>query len=171
MSNEPMTASAAAQETLRAYHRGGATRLPVDPVAVARSLGINVYQSLLPNTTSGMIAKVADEYGTDILVNSEHAPKRQRFTVAHELGHYTAIMNDSHRASQPFMHKRDSLAACGTNSEEIFANQYAAELLMPADEVRRAHRVGASVYQLAAKFDVSVDAMSFRLINLGLARG
>ncbi|MDQ1130259.1 ImmA/IrrE family metallo-endopeptidase [Microbacterium sp. SORGH_AS_0888] len=171
MSSATMTPQRAAQETLRAYHHGGAPRLPVDPVAVARSLGVNVYEVVLPNTTSGMIAKVSDVAGTDILVNSEHAPKRQRFTVAHELGHYIAILNDPDRVSNPFLHKRDSLSSCGTDTEEIFANRFAAELLMPEDEVRRAARVGASVYQLAAQFDVSVDAMNFRLVNLGLARG
>ncbi|KJQ53711.1 ImmA/IrrE family metallo-endopeptidase [Microbacterium sp. SA39] len=164
-----LTPRQAARDTLRAYFGGAPTRYPIDPVAVARSLGVNVYQSPLPNSTSGMIARTHVDGGTDILVNTEHAPKRQRFTVAHELGHYTAIVNDPARAEAPFVHKRDSLSSCGTNSEEIFANQFAAELLMPEDEVTRARRVGASALSLASQFDVSLDAMNFRLANLRLA--
>jgi Zn-dependent peptidase ImmA (M78 family) len=161
-----VNAESAAQGTIALYLNGETAAYPVDPVGVARSLGINVFQAPLTNTLSGMIAKVSADAGTDIVVNSEHAPVRQRFTVAHELGHYVALTSDPERASMPFIHRRDTLSACGTDSEEIFANQFAAELLMPRAEVLNSRRMGLDLYRLAARFHVSVDAMSYRLKNL-----
>lgn len=163
-----MTAMQAAQSTLAAYTQGNPVSLPVDPIAIARSLGINVYEAAMPNTLSGMIGRMRESGEIDIVVNTEHAPVRQRFTVAHELGHYFAIMADPARAEAPFIHRRDQLAACGTSQEEIFANQFAAELLMPATEVRRLRQTGMDTTRLASHFRVSYDAMTNRLKNLGL---
>lgn len=165
-----VTAEAAAQAILTHYSDGSKVSIPVDPIAIARFLGINVYESKLDNTLSGMIAKVSTNAETDIVVNSEHAPVRQRFTIAHELGHYFAIRSDPARDGKPFIHRRDQLAACGTDSEEIFANGFAAQLLMPREDVVAAVRVGADASQLALRFHVSLDAMTNRLKALGLGR-
>lgn len=158
----------AAQSTLGAYTQGAPVAVPVDPFAIARSLGINVYEATLPNTLSGMIGRMHESGEIDIVVNTEHAPVRQRFTVAHELGHYFAIMADPKRSDAPFIHRRDQLAACGTSQEEIFANQFAAELLMPGSEVKRLRATGMDTPRLASHFKVSFDAMNNRLKNLGV---
>ena len=165
-----ITAEAAAQSILNHFSEGGKVVLPVDPVEVARFLGINVYKTKLDNTLSGMIAKVSPQADTDIIVNSEQAPVRQRFTIAHELGHYFAIRSDPIRDGKPFIHRRAQLAACGTDSEEIFANGFAAQLLMPRNEVIDASRIGADAALLAPRFHVSLDAMTNRLRSLGLAK-
>ena len=162
--------SGAAHRALEVFNDGqGSSKLPVDPVSIARSLGINVFQAKLENTLSGMIAKLSPDGDTNIFLNTEHAPVRQRFTCAHELGHYFAIRNDPNRAAATFIHRRDSLSACGANSEEIYANQFAAELLMPRQEVSKATSLGMDVYARALRFNVSLDAMSLRLRNLNLA--
>jgi Zn-dependent peptidase ImmA (M78 family) len=68
----------------------------------------------------------------------------------------------------------------GTDAEEIEANRFAAELLMPRAMVMKS--VSAIVKQtapsrdeliskLAREFDVSTDAMGYRLINLGVLTG
>ncbi len=74
---------------------------------------------------------------------------------------------------------RDKSAGQGTDRVEIDANTFAATLLMPEDMVRTQLRrrweqdlsrpVDLVVADLAAEFDVSVQAMQFRLVNLGLA--
>jgi len=61
------------------------------------------------------------------------------------------------------------LASCGTSRQEIFANQFGAELLMPEDEVQQLHRLGLDEVAMARRFNVSLDAMRFRLVNLRLA--
>ncbi|QQD75886.1 ImmA/IrrE family metallo-endopeptidase [Curtobacterium sp. YC1] len=170
MSNR-MNPNDAARRVLETYleSRPSAPMIPVDPVQIARSLGINVYSARLVPTLSGMISRFDPEAGTDIYLNSEHAPVRQRFTTAHELGHYFAVEEHAGGEQKVFVHRRDSQSSCGTNSEEIFANQFAAELLMPETEVRRLRALGLDALELARRFNVSYDAMNFRLKNLRLA--
>lgn len=160
-----------ARRALESFRQADPTApdLPIDPVRIARSLGINVYSAKLAPTLSGLVTRLDPNGGTDIYVNSEHAPVRQRFTAAHELGHYFAVENEPGGESQVFVHRRDALSACGTDHEEIFANQFAAELLMPELDVRRLEGVGLEPIDLARRFNVSLDAMNIRLKSLGLA--
>ena len=52
--------------------------------------------------------------------------------------------------------------------DERATNQFAAELLMPTALVVQAAREISAVQELASLFEVSREAMGFRLINLGL---
>lgn len=162
-------AAATAARALTVFNSGSPGSYPIDPVMVARSLGINVYSAKLDNNVSGMIVKADPEGDVSILLNSEHASVRQRFTCAHELGHYFAIQQQADGATRTYIHKRDSLSACGVDGGEIYANQFAAELLMPETMVRALRELGTDVYDLASKFVVSLDAMVNRLKNLSLA--
>ena len=59
---------------------------PVDPVRIAREMGLKVVFA----TFGGEQAAVSGFYDCDedaIFVNQEEYPLRQTFTVAHELGH------------------------------------------------------------------------------------
>ena len=151
-----------------ARNADGSLTLPIDPVKLGREMGVNIYQAPMPNNVSGMIAR-AEPYGdVDVILNSEHAPVRQRFTCAHELGHFVDVVQDDPTGEKVFFRKRDDLAACGTNRDEIYANQFAANLLMPADEVRALHGRGHSLISLSRIFAVSAQAMSNRIVNLGL---
>jgi Zn-dependent peptidase ImmA (M78 family) len=69
--------------------------------------------------------------------------------------------------SYEYFDRRDVMASTGTNEEEIYANGFAAALLMPESELTP--WVGkSSVPQLAVRFGVSAEAMKWRLVNLGL---
>lgn len=141
-------------------------RLPIDPVQVARALGVNVWQAQMPNEVSGIISRLDDGGDVEVFLNSEHAPVRQRFTTAHELGHFVrhrqVYGNDA-----PMYYKRDLLASCGTDADEIFANQFAAELLMP-DELVRLYARSEDEFGLSRRFGVSLAAMGHRLSNLAV---
>lgn len=100
----------------------------------------------------------------EAFINSEHAPVRQRFTTAHELGHLIRH-NQRHSPGTPLYYKRDSLSACGSDDEEVYANQFAAALLMPAELVC-AYAESHDEFGLARLFGVSLDAMRHRLNNL-----
>lgn len=165
-----MTASAAAREVLATHWSGrpAESQLPVDPVHIARTVGINVYQSEFENALSGMLYKADADSGTDIFLNSEHAPVRQRFTCAHELGHYFGMYYSDAGLPDSFVHYRDRRAECGTYAEEIYANNFAAELLMPEDRVREMYKLGFTKIAMASRFKVSVDSMGYRLDNLGI---
>jgi Zn-dependent peptidase ImmA (M78 family) len=99
-------------------------------------------------------------------MNAADSFRRQRFTCAHEIGHY--VRRTEHPEEYEYIDYRDALAAQGTDQEEIYANKFAASLIMPAAEVRRLANQGMSDLQMASRFDVSVEAMQYRLQNLGL---
>jgi Zn-dependent peptidase ImmA (M78 family) len=66
-----------------------------------------------------------------------------------------------------YVDKRDPLSSEGLEPDEVYANQFAAELLMPRDVVSE-RAAGSNAAALAIDFGVSGDAMGFRLENLRL---
>src|SRR3954469_4734973 len=75
----------------KAWLQDGTSRphLPVDPFAIARKLGIQVFIDYgLPGEVSGMLRKRSGYQDPEILLNANDSRNRQRFTCAHELGHY-----------------------------------------------------------------------------------
>jgi Zn-dependent peptidase ImmA (M78 family) len=102
-----------------------------------------------------------------IYVNAGDHEHRQRFSCAHELGHYFLRAAAEADDSFGYIDRRSELASRGTNKAEIYANQFAAELLMPRSGVTRL-ATQMSDASLAGTFGVSVDALRYRLENLGL---
>ena len=73
------------------------------------------------------------------------------------------------------MNFRDGVSALASDREEIEANQFAAGLLMPRDLVEQAfedltqrYRPERAADLMARRFEVSPQAMRFRLMNLAL---
>ena len=103
---------------------------------------------------------------------------RQRFTVAHELGHLLLHGYTTPHADSNFRVRfRDAESSTGSVREEIEANQFAAELLMPRELVAaQATRIGLDyaspddddpkLSRLARAFQVSKLALSIRLAGL-----
>jgi len=169
--NELTHAEEKAIDLLRAAH---VTSLPVPVDEIARGLDVDLTYEAYDGDVSGMIYRYDDH--AVIGVNSKHAPTRQRFTVAHEIGHCVL-----HEGRQMFVDRfvtRVNWRNGESNVEEIQANQFAAELLMPrefvAREVERALNKRRTIdgqglaSQLANVFDVSPQAMEYRLANLGV---
>ena len=140
--------------------------LPVDPIYIARELGLDVYVAALEPGWSGALAKRAYE-DARIYLNRFDSPNRQRFTCAHELGHYFKRVPEDHEAYE-YVDRRDQRASAGTDPEEIYANGFAAALLMPEADVRALHAQGLTAHTMAYRFGVSAEAMRFRLDNLDL---
>jgi len=153
----------------------GMLQPPVPVEDLARQLGVQLSFEPFAGDVSGMI--VRDGKRVVIGVNSAHAGTRQRFTIAHELGHLKlhegrrVIVDRSLKVNM-----RDPRSALATSRQEIAANAFAAELLMPEDILRAeidrtvAERPNVSdtdlVAELARKFAVSRQAMTYRLVNL-----
>lgn len=139
---------------------------PIDPDRIARGLGIAVRYASLPPDQSGKIV-IPPNGAPVITINQYDHPNRQRFTCAHEIGHYHQRRS---RESGPttFVDYRDTLAGLGSEPDEVFANQFAAALLMPAGLVAQDWRARQSVESLAVTFGTSTQAMNLRLRNLGL---
>lgn len=147
--------------------------MPVDVEAVANSLNIHIRRQDLEDNVSGLL--VIKKEAVVIGVNSKHHPHRQRFTIAHELGHYELHRTSAHLfvdAAPVFFRNEES--AKGNESQEIEANAFAAELLMPADVLRTLVTQpldvfdDAAVRQLAAHFGVSAQAITIQLTKLAL---
>lgn len=137
------------------------TSLPVDPVSIAKAMGIEVLDVNMPEGVDGAIRRREGEEATIYLERSS-PPNRKRFTCAHELGHYA-----DNRAAQvlQFVDYRDQ----NTNGSEQFANEFAGNLLMPFEEVEETlTRLGdkpslTSIATEAQRFGVSLAAMQRRI--------
>ncbi|MXW65129.1 MAG: ImmA/IrrE family metallo-endopeptidase [Bacteroidetes bacterium SB0662_bin_6] len=155
----------------------GMAQAPVPVDEIARYLGIRVDEADLGEDCSGMLI-VRDEDGAVIGVNAKHHEHRKRFTIAHEIAHYMLHRGEGEKAyiDNPLhIDLRATDSGSGTQQEEKEANQFAAALLMPADQVRAAvaeHPFDPSrddeLPNLARRFKVSPQAMTTRLIHLGL---
>jgi Zn-dependent peptidase ImmA (M78 family) len=172
-----------AVRTARDLLQNEGTKAPVPVESIARCHAQIIYEALPPEI-SGMLVPLSSgsaERRWAIIVNSEQAPVRQRFTMAHELGHLLL-----HRYSQPHadagfkVRFRDENSSLGSIREEIEANQFAAELLMPETLlVKRLVAIGLDyavepmtdqqqekLRKLASDFGVSQQSLSFRIANL-----
>lgn len=143
---------------------------PVNVEELAQALGLMIVRrSGLGPQIAGMIIrdrKLAPPSGFTIHINAEDNPRRQRFTIAHEIAHYV-------------LHR--DLIGDGITDDALYrsplgewyerqANKMAADILMPPQLLRSLYRRGmVALAQLAGAFDVSVDAMRIRLEEIGLA--
>jgi Zn-dependent peptidase ImmA (M78 family) len=138
-------------------------KFPVDPVYIARQLGIKVLKSDLPEEVSGALIK---EKGKDpvIYLHKYDSDARKRFTCAHEIGHYYLRIGEEVYESIDLRDKE--LSSSGDDPTEWFANNFAANLLMPEEEIRQ--RSDWSKLDLVEFFGVSGEALKWRLKNLGI---
>jgi Zn-dependent peptidase ImmA (M78 family) len=154
----------------------GVTEPPVPVEQIAVALGIVVVREPFKGDISGMLYR---EGGRILIgVNSSQAQVRQRFTIAHEIGHFRLHPgHDVHIDRDIKVDFRDEVSSLAIHREEIEANAFAAELLMPRrflqrevlDTVARGKVTERSLIDdLASRFDVSRQAMEFRLVNLGV---
>ena len=151
---------------------------PVPVERLARESGAVVsYQPFDAEDISGLLYRAADAAPV-IGVNSNNAKVRQRFTIAHELGHL-ALHEDQELILERHvqLNFRDATSSTASKQEEIEANQFAAELLMPETLLERSLRSLLSgrplsdadlVRRLAGRFEVSQQAMEYRLASLGM---
>ena len=153
------------------------TGLPINVEALARSNGILVVRRRFEDgDVSGILFRDRDHH--IIGVNSAHAAARQRFTIAHELGHWALHPGREIILDVPVrVNLRDKTSSMASDLEEIEANAFAAAILMPEQMIRdqlnrlppsQRREPDATATVLAKIFKVSTSALSFRLINLGL---
>lgn len=166
-----------AEELLR---DAGAKEPPVPLEHITKQRRIPVYRQTIPDSDiSGFLIR----RGTDILigVNDTHSMQRQRFTLAHEIGHILL-----HKPNVESVHVdrgfevrfRDERSSLGVDVEEREANLFAAELLMPrhfiAKDIANISQVDLVddkfISRLARRYRVSNQALLFRLANLGYVK-
>lgn len=157
-----------AEEVLEA---AGVRKPPIQVDAVAVSLGATVRYSPFQGELAGMLIRDEDNGRIVIGVNSLHHVNRQRFTIAHECGHLRLHEGNRTYIDRSFrINRRDGLSSLATDAEEIEANRFAAELLMPYDmimadliEFEPDIEDESGLRRLADKYAVSLQALTLRI--------
>jgi Zn-dependent peptidase ImmA (M78 family) len=149
-------AEAAAADVRKAW------KLGIDPISnlteFLEEKGVKIVAVPLADRVSGVNARVKKADGKQvqaIVLNSEHQGERQRFTLAHELGHLLLVASSDEEAEK----------AC---------DRFAGALLLPVEVLRREigqRRTDISIrelFYLKAAFGASAQAVAFRCADLGI---
>lgn len=135
-------------------------RIPVE--SIADHLDLVVHYKPLPRLAGAYVA--APDSPPGVLVNSKLAWSKQRFTLAHEIGHHRF----SHEST---LDLEVGSFARGLGHQERVAEAFAAWLLMPRQAVqtavdRRALKSPADLYQVSLRLGVSYQAACVHMTNL-----
>lgn len=148
----------------------------VDPIKVAKAIGLEVVTEDLGSDVAGLLVRRGNR--AVIAVHRGDPANRRNFTIAHEIGHHVLGHQFEpgehvHVDRGHYISQRGPRSSTGVDPKEVEANQFAAALLMPAALVRdAAGQLGlpimdSDVSELARLFRVSDQAMTIRLSTLG----
>ena len=134
---------------------------PIDIFGLCRDLGVEVeLLSGLPTGFAGRVLWDETRPWARITLRADDDYTRQRFTMAHELGHL--MLHPSGPGG--YEDWADLPTDAKARRQEHDANDFATELLMPLWLVEPAmQRYGSDTVQLARRFNVSPLVASFRL--------
>ena len=153
-------------------------KYPVDIEKITKNLGIEIRKMKFSNDNVSGAIKIKGKQGKPIIVvNEDHHEHRQRFTIAHEIGHFILHSIGGMHVDSNNVYFRDANATSNTsNIKEIQANQFAAELLMPREAVindlEGSYKLSDCdkdlkiISKLADKYNVSQQAMMIRVGGL-----
>lgn len=151
---------------------------PVPVQAIAKALDIVEIRAAATQGLEGALVTTPERGEGVILVNAVSSPQRQRFTVAHELGHFLNVWHKPIVGSVAFACTEQDVAtpwrmppshASRHFTQEAEASRFAIELLAPAHLVRPA-LTGipdlAAVLALAGALEISREACARRSVEL-----
>ena len=154
-----------ADKLLAFARQQGIAVFPIDVAAIASALGIDVQYRQLDGDLSGILRQSSDGAKWEMIVNAAYHTNRQRYTIAHELGHFCL-----HRYAEKEFKDRIFFRATASDPMEWQANEFAGQILMPEDDLRNLVRQGiTSVDDLAKKCEVSSLALRIRAKQLGFS--
>ena len=137
--------------------------IPVDPVKIAKTYDIEVYEGELNNKIAGA-TRYSKEKGTfEILVNKNDPKTKQRFTIAEELGFYI-LYKDKIKDEEIHINLIDK----EIDDEEKEVEYFAGALLINKKLLENVYNTNSTILELAEMFNVSVSSMTLRLNTLGL---
>jgi Zn-dependent peptidase ImmA (M78 family) len=148
-------------ETLAEKASAGMLPPGADILALTKRLGGRIhYRNMFDGDFEVDTIYVHRPNDFDIVLPDHSTPRRDRFTIAHELGHYFL---------HSWMGQRPLKAArSGSDRAEWEANWFAAGFLMPKKQFLDAFHESRSASVLADRFDVSEHAARIRCEILGL---
>ena len=140
-----------ARKVLKKY---GVTRPGTPLEDIAEGEGLKILYRRWPNSVGALLLRKERTIG----VNSDHHPNRQRFSIAHELGHY--FLN--HRLDEYEKGITLDNPPVGDDFSKIQnreANEFANELLVPLPIIKESYKTAKDARALADMFNVSVEVM------------
>lgn len=164
-------ASRAATEVLKSLRY----KEPLDVHALVARNGIEVQTRKMERSIPGMM--VTTKSATLITLNASLPLNQQRFVLAHLLGHF--VLHG--KTAEVFIDRTTPITGAGPDvrkriTQEMEANEFAAELLMPEDVIRDRFETARpypynieSLRPLAAQFGINELVLAIRLAQLGLA--
>jgi len=147
----------------------GKIEAPIDVRKIAKHYKIEVVEIAMPSDNQSGMILIKSKDDVMIAINENEPESRRRFTIAHELGHYKSYELQGKTGEESVIEYRNGASSLGTSSEEVFANGFAASLLMPKDAIDDCIKYNNCKYvrELSAIFNVSDATMGFRLKKLG----
>ncbi len=129
---------------------------PIIPVPVEEIVLLCGYQILWLSTMPNELSGIVDREMKMIGINANHSRTRQRFSLAHEVGHIIL--------------KHPAESECTDSTIWIYnkeADNFAAELLIPTDDLL-VHIQNNNFHQLKNRYRVSTEALKLKLNSLGV---
>lgn len=170
------------EKVLEKYHDGS---LPVNVEEIAGAMGVKIQPvDIQDDELSGFFFRDSQGGQAIIGVNKTQSKVRRRFTIAHELCHFWIHDSQDVRYDRKGngydygrIMPRNADSSTGEKRDEVEANFFAAELLMPrsilADKLLAGKTLDFletdtddTIRKLAKEFDVSVQALTVRLVQL-----
>jgi Zn-dependent peptidase ImmA (M78 family) len=144
-------------------HQVMVTDIPIDVLQVAEELGLFVQETTLSGDLDGCL--VTDGRVGGVLINKAiEDPRRRRFTLAHEIGHFVL-----HKDLPVVREQVDEVGSFFHSMNEKQANTFAGYLLMPPhsvpEDLGKNPPSLAQVDDLAESFDVSLAAALRRIVR------
>jgi Zn-dependent peptidase ImmA (M78 family)/transcriptional regulator with XRE-family HTH domain len=166
ISQPPEQIDQMASEYWKRLNLGGRPACILEEV-LEEKLGIKLCYA--ENIGGSACATLTQTFGAGILLNSNNAPWRRNYDIAHELFHLITwdIFDPKDICGSPENGEK--------SKADQWADRFASAILMPTDEVNGEYNKmlqGNPIYlsdivDLAIKFSVSTKALLWRLVNLG----
>lgn len=167
-STKPRTLQLLAETAAEVRSEADLSSPPVNVYKALSYLGLRVRMTTL-HSISGAFIPGGDDWPPGVLINSDQPSDRQRYSAAHELGHYVLV--HAEKGGEEIISPLGRRFA----PKEVEADAFAAEFLMPGMMILAEHKrlkakegLEEQVYRLADRFLVSYQAMIYRLTHLGL---
>lgn len=120
-------------QLLQLAKASGIETMPLDVISVAtKLLGLRLQFKPLEESVSGCL-KFIDGRWT-VYINSLDHPKRQRFTLAHEIAHFILHRDN---VGYNFVDREFFRSSSSQDKIELEANNFAGAILIPKDELKK----------------------------------
>jgi len=157
-----------ARELTEAYFCFDDASIPIDLEFIASLRGVKVEYKDMEETIAGQL--ISRDGIVVAQVNQRHLYSRQRFTLAHEIGHTFFPGFSRHKVFRQELNKCWLSERRHRNREEYLCDLFASELILPRSQVTRMIKPGSAALDnlllIAEEFRASLEATSMKFPKL-----